>query len=209
MPRSHLVPKRITRRDGVETTVWVKPDATATAGVSIPTPPPTSNRVEDRPIGDYVEDALLPEELGLDHMGLTLINVTPSYDEDGKVSVSAEGYLSYDFIARRDLSQYPEDEAMELLNGIPVENLDQLFSTRYPGSSVYDSGGESPEIAFSVTADEADTVGDISERLWDDTGIVDYVNETDPGTFGARYIGTAVADLALINGGGEYRDLSE
>lgn len=210
MSRSHLVPKRITRIDGVETTVWVKPSDAVDTSVKIPSPPPTSaSQLGDRPIGDYLEDALTPEEIGLEDMGLNLINISPSYDNDEKVVVSAEGELSYDFFARHDLPQYSEEEALELFERIPVEDLNQLFSYRYPEVFVQDTGGDFPEITFSIEVEDTDSIAEVSDSLWKNTGLVQYVNETDPGTFGSRYIGSAIAELALINSGGEYRDLSE
>jgi hypothetical protein len=144
-----------------------------------------------------VDDYFGAHELGLEDLN-PLLNVNISESElPGMVTAVIEVQENLKF--HRDLDREKGDPHNQFftLEGRPTEAvisvLRKLVTDRYNGEDLEIDGDEETEddyfqftVAIDVPADvDADRLGQI---IWEDTEIVKFHNEADPGTFGAQYL---------------------
>lgn len=78
------------------------------------------------------------------------------------------------------------DEAFKVLPG--------LISERYNGEG-FDMAGDVISFELPLTLPASTKVENVAGLLWEGTKVVQFINESDPGTFGSPYLfGTVMAD---------------
>lgn len=150
-------------------------------------------------------------ELGLESLNPQIdCNISAAYGEDGE---ELDGYVTAVLTVTEDIRfhldldrKYPMDTEVFTKDGVLTEAacaaLERLVTERYKGEAFeYEDGDGNPEnaffrfeIALVVPADIGEA-GDLGGKLWEETELVKFHNEADPGTFGSQYLfGTLIAD---------------
>lgn len=141
-------------------------------------------------------------DLGLEDLNPFLqINVTEKTDDEGNpvpgmVTVLIDVQESLKF--HRDLDRSKGDPFNQLFDadGLMTPDvyraLEKIISERYNGVD-FSADGEIPEedfIQFTLVLDvpEDTTLEDLGGKIWEETELVKFHNEADPGTFGSQYL---------------------
>ena len=214
MTRSHLVPKQIVDKNGKVTTVYVNPSQERTEGDVLPSltaPPSTSMRDK---VSSHMNDLISPQDLGLEDIYPVSHVSVSEQDEDGMCYADVVVELDNDFWAKSYDAEVAKkggdrSDANYFVSRALGETFEQILRSRYGEFDMDDSmGDEGIRLSFGIPLDpEKTSLGDLSNRIWDETPVVQMANEFDPGTWGALDMSRAVHELVDIESGGEYRDL--
>lgn len=156
------------------------------------------------------DDNFTATELGLEGLNPQIdCNISAAYGENGEELdgfVTAVLTVTEDIRFHLDLDRkYPMDAAVFTKDGVLTEEaykaLESLVTDRYKGEEFeYEDGDGNPENAFfrfeiALVVPAETSTEDLSEKLWEETELVKFHNEADPGTFGTQYLfGTLIAD---------------
>jgi hypothetical protein len=155
------------------------------------------------------DDNFTAEELGLELMNPYIsIDISDAYGEDGQPlqgQVAAIVSVTEDLRFHSDYDKGFPDSAVFTEDGLLTEDgyraLERALESRYGATNVEyeDMLGNAPLAFFrfelSVTVPAETDLEGLSERIWEDTKLVQFHNEADPGTFGSPYLfGTVIAE---------------
>lgn len=140
--------------------------------------------------GDYFTAA----ELGFDDPNISVFNIAE--DTDGvtlTVIISVTEPLAFH---AEHSPQYYTGEGV--LTTEARETLEALISSRYKGEYLEEDGeGDYAVIRFNIALDvpATTTVEELGNLIWEKSSLVDFINESDPGTFGSPYLfGTLMSE---------------
>lgn len=127
------------------------------------------------------------------------VDISEAYAENGETltdKVTAVITVTEDlrFHSEYD-SKFPDAEVFTedgMLTEDGFRALEQCLTARYGAENV-EFEGETPEDAFirfelALEVPANSTLDELSERIWEDTKLVQFHNEADPGTFGSPYL---------------------
>lgn len=146
-------------------------------------------------------------ELGLDELNPYIhANISEDPDHEGHVLAILTVQENLEF--HRDLDRKYEEEydaryftEDDLLTADAEAALKKIVEERYKGEDFQldDSGTEwfQFDLVLSVPADTAPE--DLGTKFWEDTALVQFHNESDPGTFGSPYLFGSLMSEALGN----------
>lgn len=152
------------------------------------------------------DDYFTAVDLGLEELNpFMYCNISEQVDNDGDPTGKMLAILTVqeDFEFHRNLDREKGDPTNQLFNldGRPTEAvisvLRTLVDARYSGENfeLDDSGTEYFEFEIVLTVDADTTAEDLGVKFWEETKLVDFHNEADPGTFGSPYLfGSLVYD---------------
>lgn len=123
-------------------------------------------------------------------LGIEFPNITVDIQESDGETLYAVIYVlePLDFHAERS----PEHFTAEgVLTSEAFKGLNELITRRYSGEDLYTDGEGSEafiqfEMALGVPA--STTAEELGNLIWEKSGLVDFINESDPGTFGSPYL---------------------
>jgi hypothetical protein len=159
----------------------------------------------------FADEYLTATELGLDDLNPYVhCNVTEHYDEtgqpDGKLSAVLTVQENLEFHRNLDREKGDPHNQMFNLDGRPTEAvlavLRKLVEDRYHGEEfdLDEDGTEWFQFDIVLTVDPETTPEDLGVKFWEDTALVQFHNEADPGTFGSEYLfGTIMADALKLD----------
>lgn len=156
------------------------------------------------------DDFFSAAELGLDELNQYItVNISEKTDDngnriDGVVTAVIDVQENLKF--HRDLDRSKGDPHNQLFqeDGLFSEGvytaLETIITERYKGedfSADGDVGDDEDFIQFTLVLDvpEETTPAELGNKIWEDTEIVAFHNESDPGTFGSPYLfGSLISD---------------
>lgn len=159
-------------------------------------------------------DFFTSAELGLTDLNpFITCNISEQVDDDGNATGMVFAILTVqeDFAFHRDLdNKYPDDYAgkyfqEEDADFAPTADVEaalhKLIEERYDGENfrLDDTGGEYFEFDIVLTVPADTTPEDLGTKFWEDTALVQFHNESDPGTFGSPYLFGSLMSEALGN----------
>jgi hypothetical protein len=151
-------------------------------------------------------------ELGLDDLNPYInVNISEAYSEDGepkagRVLAIVEVQESLRFHAELDAKYADPDFVIFTEQGELTEEgykaLERALEARYGAEDVELRGEDTEdayirfELALEVPADTDPE--DLGSLIWEQTKLIQFHNEADPGTFGSPYLfGTVIAEYRL------------
>lgn len=152
------------------------------------------------------DDYFTATELGLELLNPFIsCNISEETDNDGEPTGKMLAILTVqeDLEFHRDLDREKGNPTNQLFNldGRPTESvisvLRKLVEDRYKGEEFQldDSGTEYFEFELVRTVDADTTAEDLGVKFWEETELVRFHNEADPGTFNSPYLfGSLVYD---------------
>jgi hypothetical protein len=152
------------------------------------------------------DDYLISDELGLETLNPFLAcNISEETDDEGEPTGKMLAILTVqdDFRFHRDLDREKGNPHNQLftLEDRPTEAvisvLRNLVDERYHGENFQldDTGTEWFQFDIVLTVDPETTPEDLGGKFWEDTELVRFHNEADPGTFNSPYLfGSLVYD---------------
>lgn len=153
------------------------------------------------------DDYFTAVDLGLEELNpFMYCNVSEETDNDGEPTGKMLAILTIqeDLEFHRDLDREKGNPTNQLFNldGRPTESvisvLRKLVVDRYKGEEFQldnNDGDEYFEFEIVLTVDADTTAEDLGVKFWEETKLVDFHNEADPGTFGSPYLfGSLVYD---------------
>lgn len=154
----------------------------------------------------YVDEYLTATELGLDELNPYLYcNISEHLDEtgqpDGKLTAVLTVQEDLAFHRNLDVEKGDPHNQMFNLDGRPTESviavLTKLVEDRYKGEDFQldEDGTEWFQFDLVLTVDPETTPDELGLKFWEDTELIRFHNEADPGTFGSPYLfGSLVYD---------------
>jgi hypothetical protein len=151
----------------------------------------------------FQDQYLSATELGLEDLNQEIqVNISEKYDDEGNVVpgvVTAVIDVREDFRFHRELDRSKGDPHNQLFGADGevsprvTEVLAALVRDRYKGEDFGIDGMTEEDddfFTFTVYVDvpEDTTVGDLGLKIWEETELVKFHNECDPGTFGSEYL---------------------
>lgn len=133
-------------------------------------------------------DYLTSEDMGLDNDSGA--RIYGNVEDDGSAVVTFVDYTDF----HRDLHPELFDAEEGWMRAESLAILRRLAAERFGAAEVGDEDGDEPHVVFVWVVPDAAakmTAGSVGESVW--PAIAKVINETDPGTFGARYIYADVA----------------
>lgn len=132
--------------------------------------------------GDYFD----AKDLGIDDANIT---VDIAEDTDG---VTLTAVINVTEPLAFHASHSPEHFTAEgVLTAEALETLEALISNRYKGEYLEEGGeGDEAVIRFSIALDvpASTTEEELGNLIWEKSSLIDFINESDPGTFGSPYL---------------------
>lgn len=158
------------------------------------------------------EDYFDASELGLEELNQYVnVNISEATDENGDtlpgmVTAVLEVQENLRFHAELD-RKYPSESPIFTAAGELTEDgfrsLERAIEARYKGEYV-EMLGDSTEEAYvkfelALTVPAETTPEELGEKFYDETALVQFHNESDPGTFGTPYLfGTVIDDYRAV-----------
>jgi hypothetical protein len=138
-------------------------------------------------------------ELGLEQLNPFIsCSISEETDDDGEPTGKVFAILTVqeDLEFHRNLDREKGNPHNQLftLEGRPTEAvisvLRKLVEDRYKGENfeLDDTGTEYFEFDIVLTVDPDQEAGDLGGKFWEETELVRFHNEADPGTFGSPYL---------------------
>lgn len=148
------------------------------------------------------EDYFDASDLGLADLNPRIqVNISENNDAgethpDGTVTAVIEVSEDLAFHSNLDAEKGDENRPLFTKDGelLPATEaaLEAIIAERYKGVDfiLSEEEGEDSYVTFTITLDvpATTTVEDLSEKIWNETEIVKFHNEADPGTFGTQYL---------------------
>jgi hypothetical protein len=147
-----------------------------------------------------VDEYYTAVELGLQELNPYLYcNTYESYDElgqpDGKLLAVLTIQENFEFHRNLDREKGDPHNQMFNLDGRPTESvisvLRKLVEDRYNGQEFQlddNDGNEYFEFEVTVVVDPEISLEALGIKFWEDTRLIQFHNEADPGTFGSQYL---------------------
>ncbi len=150
-----------------------------------------------------LDDFFSARDLGLEGLNQYInVNISELDDDSENVLAVLEVQEPLRFHVELD-AKYPSESPLFTEDGELTEDgfrsLERLITERYKGEYV-ELGGDTPEDAYVkfelvLKVPAATTPEDLGVKFWEDTALVQFHNESDPGTFGTQYLfGTLIAE---------------
>lgn len=147
----------------------------------------------------FQDEYITAAELGLDELNPYIHgDVQEETDDEGNPTGRVNVYLAVqeDFKFHRDLDREKGDphNQMFTLEDRPTESvlsvLRKLVADRYKGEDfdTDDTGAEYFQFVYVLTVDPETSYEDLGERFYNETPLVQFHNEADPGTFNCEYL---------------------
>lgn len=138
-------------------------------------------------------------ELGLEDLN-PFISCNISEDPDNSDKVLAILTVQEDYRFHRELDgEYFLGEDEDFAPTPEVESaLKKLVEERYKGENFQtdDTGGEWFQFDLVLSVDPEQEAGDLGGLFWEETALVQFHNEADPGTYGSPYLfGSLMAEM--------------
>lgn len=147
----------------------------------------------------FQDEYLTADELGLGELNPFLsCNISEETDDDGNLTGKVLAILTVqeDLEFHRNLDREKGDPFNQLFtaDGMTTDSVDKvlvkLIEDRYKGEDLQwdDTAAEYFQFDIVLTVDPETTPEDLGLKFWEETELVRFHNEADPGTFGCEYL---------------------